>query len=180
MGALLLVGLGTALVDWREKAEFKKVIWKTDFGPIEIPWKVEIYFKKSGEFREAIIKSHPEVAWDVIPKLDVARELPDGKYFLMFDILDCPIEFFNGKNYSDRLNLVATFTESSPEKINQISQLLLKASGEKKLVTIKAKLTINGLLRCTSEDEKEKWLIQWGDVEILKIVFKESKPKDRN
>lgn len=173
MGILLIIGLTTALVDQREKVEFEKVIWKTDSGPIEIPWEIEIYFDKSGEFREAIAKSHPEVTWDVIPQLEVAYELPNGKYFLMFDILECQVEFFNGKKYSDRLNLVVTFTESSSEKISQIPQLLLRASGENKLITIKAKLTIDGLLRCTSEDEKEKWLISWGDIKILKVAFLE-------
>lgn len=169
----LLLSLGGLVLDAKGKLGFKKVIWKTDAGSIEIPWELEFYFNESGKFSRAVIKSHPEVTWEVIPELEADYELPDGKYSLLFKVLDHPVEFLNGngKKYSNRLTLIAGFTEASSKEIGRIPKLLLEAAKKKKPVIIKAKLTIKGMLRWTANGEEG--LLNQGGIEILKITLKE-------
>lgn len=169
----LLLSLGGSALNAKEKLEFKKVVFKTDFGEVEFPWNLEFYFDASEKFSRAVIKNHPEVTWEVIPELQADYELPNGKYGLAFKVLNCPVDFYNGngKKYSNHLTLGMGFTEASPEKISRIPKLLLEAAKKKKPVIIKAKLTIKGMFRWTANGKEG--LLNQGEIEISKVTLKE-------
>ena len=169
----LLLSLGSSALNAKERMEFKKVVFKTDFKEVEFLWNLEFHFDASEKFSRAVIKNHPEVTWEVIPELEADYELPNGKYELIFKVLNCPVDFYNdnGKKYSNHLTLVMGFIEASPEKISRIPKLLLEAAKKKKPVIIKAKLTIKGMF-CWTANGKEGLLNQ-GEIKISKVTLKE-------
>ena len=153
-----------------KKVSFNKIILETEFGPIETSLKTELIFR-GNEFSDGLVLNNPELIWETIPKIEVSDETADGKYFLMLEIINCPVKFIgSGNQYEDRMIFMTSFMADSLNDLSPAFKILKEAAENKRVVIIKAKLFIEGFYRIANDDMKA--LINRGEIKIINIQFK--------
>lgn len=150
--------------------KFDKVVFETEFGPVEVPLKTELSFR-GDQFVSGVALNNPRITWEVVPKLEASNDTPNGKYFLMIEVLNCPVKFIGSSGeYEDRVIFMATFIENSIDEIGSTPKTLKNAAENKKHIIIRAKLAIEGFYRLLGENTQA--LIHQGNIEISNVRLK--------